>query len=286
MIKYIYGIENIDWSQLFALYEKVGLLRRFIKDKDYETIKSGFMNSFKVVTAWDGDKLVGAGRMISDGRCYGMIFDLGILPEYQKKGIGKSIVLSLLKDCENITIHLTSTLGNEGFFNNLETDRLLLKNIDMEDKEFIFSEFSDPVINKYLFDEEAMEDISEAEELIKFYTVPEPRLQHRWVIIRKADNRRMGTCGFHRWDTEKGRVEVGYELKEEFWNNGYMQEAVKEIIKFAKENMDVKEIYACVFIDNKSSSHLVEKLGFNVSGSYNEVFKGKEYPHNIYSLYL
>lgn len=119
MVKYIYGTENIGWSQLFALYEKVGLLKRFIKDKNYEAIKSGFLNSFKVVTARDGDKLVGAGRMISDGRCYGMIFDLGILPEYQKKGIGRNIVLNLLKDCENMTIHLTSTFGNEGFYKKL-----------------------------------------------------------------------------------------------------------------------------------------------------------------------
>lgn len=169
-------------------------------------------------------------------------------------------------------------------FNNLETDRLLLKNIDMEDKEFIFSEFSDPVINRYLFDAEPMVNISEAEELIDFYTVPEPRLQHRWVIIRKSDNTKIGTCGFHCWDRGKNRVEIGYELKEEFWHNGYMQEAVKDIIEFAKENMDIKEICACISIDNKRSIHLVDKFGFTLSGSYNEVFSGKEYPHNIYKL--
>lgn len=172
------------------------------------------------------------------------------------------------------------------FFNNIETDRLILKNIGIDDRNFIFSQFSDDVVNRYLFDAEPVTDMQGADEIIAFYVQPEPRLQHRWIIMKKSDGIKMGTCGFHCWNKTDGNVEVGYDLKEEFWGNGYMQEAMKAIITFAKEEMYIKEISACIYIDNQRSIRLVENLGFVLSGSIYELFGNKEYLHKKYSLYV
>jgi ribosomal-protein-alanine N-acetyltransferase len=172
------------------------------------------------------------------------------------------------------------------FFKNLETERLYLKNIDIEDREFMFSQFSNDIINKYLYDAEPLTDISEADEIIEFYMMAEPRNQNRWIIIRKSDDKKMGTCGFHCWNKKLGRVEAGYDLKEEFWGNGYMQEAMKEIIKFAETQMHINEICASVSVENQKSIRLVKNLGFVLSGSCLEVFRGDEYPHHVYSLYM
>lgn len=79
-------------------------------------------------------------------------------------------------------------------------------------------------------------------------------------------------------------MEIGYDLKEEFWGNGYMQEAIKEIITFAIRNMNIKEISACIYIDNKRPISLVENLGFVLSGSTYELFRDKKYLHNIFPL--
>jgi [ribosomal protein S5]-alanine N-acetyltransferase len=172
------------------------------------------------------------------------------------------------------------------FYNNRETDRLLLKNIDNGDREFIFSQFSDDDINKYLFDSEPLTDLSGADEIIDFYLTPEPRMQHRWIIQRKADGVKMGTCGFHCWSIKDSVVEIGYDLKKEFWGNGYMYESINNIIEFARDNMKVKEINACIYIENDRSISLVEKLGFVLTGSKYELFRGKKYLHNLFSLYL
>jgi len=170
------------------------------------------------------------------------------------------------------------------FYNNIETERLILKNIGNEDREFIFSQFSDEDVNMFLFDAEPLTDTSGADEIIEFYLEPEPRQQHRWVIIRKADGLKMGTCGFHCWNVKDSSVEIGYDLKKEFWGNGYMYEAVDAIIQFAKNSMDIKEINACIFTDNHKSIHLVEKFSFVPTGSKYEVFRGEKYLHTIYSL--
>lgn len=171
-------------------------------------------------------------------------------------------------------------------FKDLETERLILKNISMEDREFIFSQFSNDAVNKYLFDAEPLKDIQGADEIIDFYIQPEPRLQHRWIVIRKSDGIKMGTCGFHCWNHKENKVDIGYDLEEGFWGMGYMQEAIGEIIDFARENMVIKEIDACIYIDNKKSINLVEKLGFVLSGTSYEIYRGEKYPHNVYSLYF
>lgn len=169
-------------------------------------------------------------------------------------------------------------------FTNLETERLLLKNIDVKDREFIFDMFSDQMVNKYLFDAEPLTDISGADEIIEFYLEPEPRLQHRWIIIRKSDGVKMGTCGFHCWNTSNSTVDVGYDLKEQFWGNGYMKEAIKEIVGFAKDKMKIETISASIYIENKKSVKLAESLGFTMVGYSTELFRGKEYQHYRYSL--
>lgn len=118
MISLKIGIEYVDWPQLFSLYEKVGLLKRYIENKEFDKIQTAFKNSYKVVTAWDDKKLIGCCRMVSDGICYASVFDVAVLPEYQGKGVGKGLMNLLLKD-ENIPIHLTSTFGNEEFYKKL-----------------------------------------------------------------------------------------------------------------------------------------------------------------------
>jgi GNAT superfamily N-acetyltransferase len=119
VVVYKIGLKNIEGSLLLNLYERVGLQKRLVQNKEYEKIKTAFERSYKVVTAWDGEMLIGAGRMLSDGICYASIFDVGVLPEYQKKGIGKEIRQELLNGEEDMPIHLTSTFGNEDFYKKL-----------------------------------------------------------------------------------------------------------------------------------------------------------------------
>jgi len=61
-----------------------------------DMIKTGYsvpwVNSTLVVSAWDGDRLIGAVRALSDTMFRSIIYDLLVLPEYQNKGIGKELL--------------------------------------------------------------------------------------------------------------------------------------------------------------------------------------------------
>lgn len=169
-------------------------------------------------------------------------------------------------------------------FRPLETERLILKNIGSDDRAFILDMFSDDAVNKYLFDAEPLQNLEEADEIIDFYIQSEPRNQHRWIISRKEDNLKIGTCGFHCWDTNQSIVEIGYDLKKAFHGNGYMTEALQELIEFASNEMEVKTINACIYKENVNSIKLVQKFGFIMTGTKNETFRGEQYIHHIYSL--
>jgi [ribosomal protein S5]-alanine N-acetyltransferase len=171
------------------------------------------------------------------------------------------------------------------FFKDLETDRLILKSISSEDRDLILEQFSDDTINHYLFDSEPLSNLEEADEIIDFYIQPEPRAQHRWIIILKSNDSKIGTCGFHCWDKTNSSVDIGYDLQKEYWGQGIMTEALQEILSFALHNMGVTRIDAHIYVDNQKSVAIAQKLGLKWNGNTEMcVFRGKEYPHHIFSL--
>ena len=173
------------------------------------------------------------------------------------------------------------------FFREIETNRLFLKNISLEDREFIYAQFSNEETTRYLFDAEPLTDIQGADEIIGFYLQPEPRGHHRWILARKSDGVKIGTCGFHNWDKTSGRCEIGYDLHPNFWGNGYMGESVQAILSFARDDMKIKHVDACIYVENLPSINLAEKLGFVFYGKTKyEIFRGQKYPHKILTLHI
>jgi predicted N-acetyltransferase YhbS len=84
-----------DTAAIIALYVSSGLSR---PTGDFERIHKMYENSDVIVSAWDGDKLVGIARSITDF-CYSCyLSDLAVHLDYQKSGIGKQLV-ALTKEC-------------------------------------------------------------------------------------------------------------------------------------------------------------------------------------------
>ena len=173
------------------------------------------------------------------------------------------------------------------FFHDIETERLWLKGISPLDREFILRQFSNDDVTRYLFDNEPYTSLEQADELIDFYMQKEPRDRHRWILVRKSDGEKLGTCGFHRWDRSGASCEIGYDLYPDYWHSGYMSEAVDAIIPFAQKEMGVRQLDACISVDNPDSIRVAKNHGFAYAGrDMTYTFRGAEYPHHIYTLYL
>jgi len=119
MIEYKTGNDVINWESLIQLYFETDGVVGLGKEKNLIKIKEAFLNSYKVVTAWEGDKIIGAARLISDGVCYGWIHDVAVLPDLQKKGIGRNIMQKLMKGNDSLLFGLTSSFEAEKFYYKL-----------------------------------------------------------------------------------------------------------------------------------------------------------------------
>jgi GNAT superfamily N-acetyltransferase len=82
---------NIPQKAILNLYRQLHWSSANKPDALYE----GLMNSHSLVTAWDGDLLVGLGNAISDGALVVYYPHLAVHPDYQGKGIGRRIVALL-----------------------------------------------------------------------------------------------------------------------------------------------------------------------------------------------
>ena len=79
----------LEAHQLSELFKASGIKRPV---EDLNRIKKMIDNSNLVVTAWDGDRLVGIARALSDYSYCCYLSDLAVDKEYQKQGIGHELV--------------------------------------------------------------------------------------------------------------------------------------------------------------------------------------------------
>ncbi len=84
---------NFPREQVLALYESL----EWSSAQKPELLLKALRNSHTVITAWDGDRLVGLGNAISDGFLVVYYPHLAVLPEYQGQGIGTEIVKRMKK---------------------------------------------------------------------------------------------------------------------------------------------------------------------------------------------
>lgn len=96
MLVYIEDNRNVD--TYLELREQVGWIRL-----DTDQAQKALDNSIKVITAYDGERPVGMGRIVGDGAVISYIQDLIVVPEYQGKHVGGCILDKLIDYVKNIT---------------------------------------------------------------------------------------------------------------------------------------------------------------------------------------
>jgi ribosomal-protein-alanine N-acetyltransferase len=168
----------------------------------------------------------------------------------------------------------------------LETGRLVLRGLDMDDAEFILRHFGAPSVTEYLLDEEPLTHEEQARDLIRFYLQPAGKTYNRWGILAKAEGILIGTCGFHKWDKRHRRAEIGYDLTPSYWGQGIMTEALHAAIEYGFGEMGLNRIDALVYPENVRSARVLEKLGFQKEGLLREYFcmAGECHDHLLFSL--
>jgi [ribosomal protein S5]-alanine N-acetyltransferase len=151
-------------------------------------------------------------------------------------------------------------------FPKLETERLVLRELTLLDAETMFRYFSKESVIRY-FGMDSFENIEQAKATIQtFKNRYEEGSVFRWGIEKKGTDQLIGTCGFHLINNHHKRAEIGYELDDIYWGQGYASEALQAILSYGFETLQLIRIAAVVYVENKASQKLLKKAGFQEEG--------------------
>ena len=111
----------------------------------------------------------------------------------------------------------------------------------------------------------------------------------RWAVVLKDSEKVIG-CVRVCPDNNRGNFyakSINYVLSEDYWGNGYMTEAIKRVIKYLFEELNIDLLSAFHCPDNIKSQRVLEKCGFEYEITIEQGYKrfdGKFFDALCYSI--
>ena len=147
-------------------------------------------------------------------------------------------------------------------FPEISTERLILRQLSLNDRRDIFKLRSNKEVNR-LITRESPKNLNGADAFIQS-CLDGFENQNRvfWAIQFKEDNQIIGSIVFDKINSENSYTEIGYELNPDYHQEGIMTEAMKPVLEFGKSTMNLKTIEAYTHQNNTASIALLEKYAF------------------------
>lgn len=171
-------------------------------------------------------------------------------------------------------------------FEELKTERLVLRKLTPETYRYIYENYSDEQVMNFL----ALKSSHELNKEKDKYTQGLSTYNRSFVNFKLFDNEtshHVGNCGFHTWYTEHFRAEIGYDMIDEsVRRKGLMSEALQIVIDYGFNTMNLHRIEALVGPGNIPSLKLMDKFGFRREGHMRQHYhkNGEIHDSIIFSL--
>ena len=143
----------------------------------------------------------------------------------------------------------------------LETERLRVREFDLDDSEFIIQLFNSPGWLKYIGDRK-VKTIQQAQ----YYLENGPIKSYRengyglYLVEKKVDGTPMGMCGLlNRKNLE--HPDIGFAFLPEYHGKGYAREVASAMLSHVREKLRIPTIAAITLPENLKSITLLEKIG-------------------------
>lgn len=152
---------------------------------------------------------------------------------------------------------------NKSFDLTFVTARLLLKPCTTEDADLVLALLNSALFIQFVGDRN-VRDLEAAKQYIRERMLPQMNRMGfgNYVIIRKSDSIKLGTCGLFDRPGLEG-IDIGFGLLEPYHGKGYGYEASVCIRNAAFELFGIKLLRGLTVKENKASRGLLEKLGMH-----------------------
>lgn len=157
------------------------------------------------------------------------------------------------------------------FLDNIETDRLIIREFNESDFNSVHDYASNPEVTKYLpFGPNSELDTKLFFNKVRDYQIQYPRYDYEFAIVLKDSNTIIGGCGIHVTNINNKEASIGYCYDKKYWGNGYASEAALAIINFGFKNLNLHRIFATCAPFNIGSSKVMEKVDMTKEGHLKE----------------
>lgn len=171
-------------------------------------------------------------------------------------------------------------------FKNLESERLLLRRVSIDDVNEIQELRGNPETMKYI----PRPLVTNLEEAIAHFEMIDDKIEKNeginWAITIKGNPKLIGIIGHYRIQPENYRCEIGYMILPQYNGLGIATEAIKVVLEYGFDDLKMHSIEAIIDPENIASERVLQKNGFVKEAHIleNEFYDGKFLDTVIYSL--
>jgi RimJ/RimL family protein N-acetyltransferase len=144
----------------------------------------------------------------------------------------------------------------------IETERLRLRQLTLDDAEFILRLLNEPSFIENVGDKQ-VRTLTDSQRYIE----SGPMSSYYkfgfglWLLEVKDSNVPIGICGLIKREALP-EVDLGYALVPEFWARGYALESALGVISYARKSLGLKRVLAITSVHNERSIRVLDKSGF------------------------
>jgi ribosomal-protein-alanine N-acetyltransferase len=153
----------------------------------------------------------------------------------------------------------------------LKSNGLILRPFTIDDIDDVFLYVTDDIVTKHLT-WPSYTDISQAEKVVKEFYIGKEGV---FAIELEAEQKCIG-CIDLRLCSEHNKASFGYVLNREYWNKGYMTEALNLILDFSFSKLELNRVEATHYIGNEGSGRVMQKCGMKYEGTGIQEVKVKD----------
>ena len=144
----------------------------------------------------------------------------------------------------------------------LETKRLLLRRLVMDDLDALFALYDNPEIRQYF--PEGTLTYEETKEELEWFLNGHPSRPELglWATIYKETGQFIGRCGLLPWTIDgQYEVEVAYLLDKKYWGQGLATEAAQALVQYGFEYLQLSRLICLIDRENQASIRVATKIG-------------------------
>ena len=152
----------------------------------------------------------------------------------------------------------------------LNTDRLTLRKVTLNDVDDMYEYSKDESVTEYL----TWSAHPDRAHTLNYVSGLQSRYRtgdfFDWAIVHKDSGKMIGTCGFTRFDYTNNVAEIGYVLNRDYHGQGIVSEAASAVLQFGFERLGINRIEGRFILGNDASRRVMEKIGMKFEGVQRE----------------